>query len=449
MAAERRWWRRIAIAALFAVALGAVLLGKPPAPSQAAPGRIQVRFWHMWTAEWKVVVDRIVARFNESQERYEVIALSVPPTGAESKFLLAVVGGDPPDVMAQWQNVIPTWADSGMLTPLDTLMSDEERATFEREAYPVVKKIGTYRDHLYGLAIGVNTWACYYRIDHLREAGLDPAAFPRTLEDLVGWGKKLHRVDGAGNLTRLGFLPGWLMMYAPLFGGGFYDAQRQELLLDTPANRRALEYMVERRRELGMDRITRFDSSQNSGFGVEWPFVSGSYSITVDGQWRVEQLAKYAPGLAYGVAPVPPAAGGRELAGYANGNFMLVPRGAKQARGAWEFIRFWSGLAEPERAAEFYTWGGWLPISPAVARAEAYQRYLARYPQFRTFLELMPSKNLETVPPVAFQTYLLDRISAADQSASRGALSPAAALQRLAREMADERARRKELGYAD
>jgi multiple sugar transport system substrate-binding protein len=237
------------------------------------------------------------------------------------------------------------------------------------------------------------------------------------------------------------------MLYAPLFGGGFYDESRGELTLERPENLRALSYTVEQRRKLGIDRVTRFDSAQNAGFGVEWPFATGALSMTVDGQWRVEQLAKYAPGLPYRVVPVPPPEGGREGAGYANGNFMIVQRGARQTKGAWEFIRFWSGLADPLAAAELYTWGGWLPALPAVASAPAYQRYLARYPQFRTFLELMPSEHLSTLPPVPFQTYLLDRIEAADQAAARGALTPSAALERLSSEIADERARRKELGH--
>jgi multiple sugar transport system substrate-binding protein len=47
----------------------------------------------MWTAEWKVVVERICDRFNKSQDRYEVIPLSVPGTAADSKFLLAAADG--------------------------------------------------------------------------------------------------------------------------------------------------------------------------------------------------------------------------------------------------------------------------------------------------------------------------------------------------------------------
>ncbi len=446
--------------ALAVLACGAaaalLLLGEPPgAPrlAAAAPARQHVRFWHMWAAEWQVVVDRIVERFNQSQTEYWVEALLVPPAGAESKFLLAVVGGDPPDVMASWQRVLPTWAASGMLTPLDTLMSTADRRAFERDAYPVAKKIGSYSGRLYGMAIGVNAWALYYRKDHLRQIGVDPERLPDSLEALLALGRKLDRFDAQGNLTRLGFLPAAqgleLQHLAPLFGGGFYDEANGQLLLDTPENRRALGYLVAQRAALGLDRVTRFDSAQNAGFGLEWPFATGSISITLDGQWRVEQLAKFVPDLDYGVMPVPPPAAGRSLAGFSDGNFMLVPRGAQQAQGAWAFIRFWAGLADPQQAAELHTWGGWLPALKSVAGAGAFTSYVRKYPQLSSFIELLQSPHVQTPPPVPYQTFLLDRIGAAAQSAGRGDLSAEAALERLAREVQEEQARRRNLGHAD
>src|SRR5262249_36728222 len=132
------WKRGLGVIALLGVVLlyfserTACLPGPVESTHAYGEQRIKVRFWHMWTAEWKTVVERIVERFNRSQSQYEAVALSVPPAGAESKLLLAAVGGDPPDVMAEWQNVIPTWAKAGMLTPLDALMSESDRATFQR-----------------------------------------------------------------------------------------------------------------------------------------------------------------------------------------------------------------------------------------------------------------------------------------------------------------------------
>src|SRR5215831_9949793 len=98
------------------------------------------------------------------------------------------------------------------------------------------------------MPIGINVWALYYRPDHFREAGLDPDRFPDSLETLVSLSTKLDRKDEHGNLTRAGFLPRDFEMFAPIFGGGFYDWKRGELTLDSPANLRCLDHLLDSRK---------------------------------------------------------------------------------------------------------------------------------------------------------------------------------------------------------
>lgn len=420
-------------------------------PSQGDGKSVQnrriVRFWHMWSGEWKDVVDKIVDRYNDSQDTYFVEALSVPG-GSNEKFLLAAVGGDPPDVMAQWNPVIPTWADSRLIQPLDELMSPAELQRFRDQAYPVVQKLGLYKDRLYGIAVGMNMFACYYLPEHFRQAGLDPERFPQTLEELVQVGEKLHRFDEQKRLARIGFLPRGWAAYAPYFNGGFFDWDREEVTIDTEANRMTLAFLVESRQKLGFDQVVRFESGIETGsFSGGWPFIGGAYSIVYDGQWRVEQLRKFAPDLEYMTAPLPAPKGGKPGACLSNGNFMIVPRNAKQKEGAMDFIKFWSGLSDPETAAEFYTWGGWLPLTPEVAEAPAYRRYLEQNPQFRTFVDLMPSENVVVNPPVPYQLYLMDRVGRAEDLAIRGSLSIDEAAKTVLNEVQQEVQRRKELGY--
>ena len=148
----------------------------------------------------------------------------------------------------------------------------------------------------------------------------------------------------------------------------------------------------------------------------------------------------------YAAAPVPPPEGGTPRAGMSNGNFMVVPSGAKNQEGAWAFIRFWSGLVDPERAAEFYTMGGWLPLSPAVANAPIYRRYIAEHPAFAPFVDLMSSTAMQVLPPVPYQTFLSDELTKTEDAAVRGTLSPADALRSLQRKVNAEVQRRKALG---
>jgi multiple sugar transport system substrate-binding protein len=409
--------------------------------------RKPVRFWHLLSGDWRAPLERVVARFNESQSRYEVIPLLIPGDSADSKFLLSVSGGYPPDVMLHWTQAVSTWAEGGLLFPLDTLISPTERRWMESEAFPVIRKSGWYKGRLYALVMGFDLYVCYYRPDHFREAGLDPDRFPASLEELSEVGSKLNRFDKAGNLIRMGFMPQGLRYIAPSFGKAFYDPSTEQVLLNTPDNLRALRFLSEERRKLGFDKVLRFTSSITGGFGIDWPFVSDSYSISLDGEWHVEQLRKFAPHIEYRTVPLPPPSGGRSKANFSDTNFLTIPAGAREIEGAWEFLRFWTGLTDPVRAAEFYPWLGWMPMAKIQVKAPAYQKYLRDCPQYATFLDVAESENVEITPPVPYQMYLMDAIKRADDLATRGSRTPEQALQQLEADIAKERARRKALGY--
>lgn len=414
---------------------------------QARKDRTTVRLWHLLAAEWLEPLERAVGRFNESQGRYEVVPLLLTGSEADSKLLLSVAGGDPPDVMLTWTQGTSVWGQGGLLQPLDRFMTPAEKRTFLTEAYPVVRKSGWHRGHLYGITMGFDLFVCYYRADHFREAGLDPDHFPATLEELVAAGDKLNRFDSAGKITRIGFLPQTFHHYVASFGGGFYDEKTQQVTLNTPENLRALEFLVETRRRLGLKEVIRFQSGLASDSGASWPFISGTYSVTLDGEWRVEQMRRYAPHLEYRTTPLPPPKGGKSLASFADINYLVIPTGARQPDGAWEFIKFWTGLDNQERAAEFFPWYGWMPLFPKSAQAPVYDKWLQTVKPYRTFLQVAESENIVTTPPVPYQLYLRDRIERADDLAVRGTLTPRQALEQLEADIAQERVRRRRLGY--
>ncbi len=421
----------------------------PTATHHVRPGRIPIRYWHSWSAEWQIVVEDICKEYNQSQDKYEVIPLSIP-NGAEAKFIMGAIGGDPPDVMTRWDSVIPTWSDSGLLKPIDEVMSPAEMRYFRANAYPIAQRLGTYRGKLFGVAIGINASALYIRPSLLEAGGYDPQKFPQTYEGLVQMGRKLDKFSKSRGLTQLGFMPNNLSGMSVLFGGGFYDWNKRKVQIETPQNLAALEAIVAEQRRLGYENVIRFNAGLNTASSSGgWPFIGGAYAVTIDGQWRVEQLRKFAPKLDYITAPIPPPKGGRPFGWVTNGNFMVIPKGAKHPDGAWDFIRFWSGLGNPARAAHLFVKGGWLPLTPATAAAPDYQKYIKDNPQFKTFVDLLPSANLQTAPPVAYQQFIVDRITSAEDRAVRGTVSPQEALKTLQLDLQRELMRRRQLGYGD
>ena len=179
------------------------------------------------------------------------------------------------------------------------------------------------------------------------------------------------------------------------------------------------------------------------------PFIGGAYSMMVDGEWRVEHLRKYAPQLEYHTVFLPAPKGGRERASFSSTNFITIPKSAKEPDGAWEFIRFWTGLQDMRGSAKYYPPFGWMPRGPKATEASEYQEFLRQAPQYRTFLELAKSDAIEITPAVTYQVFMMDRVLRADDLATRGSLTPKMALQNLDEDVKKERARRKELGFAE
>jgi multiple sugar transport system substrate-binding protein len=176
--------------------------------------------------------------------------------------------------------------------------------------------------------------------------------------------------------------------------------------------------------------------------------MHGDLTITYDGQWRVEELRKFKPDLEYRVVPIPPPKeGGTPLGGLVGGNYMIVPISAKQKGGAWEFLKFWTGLDNPDRAATFYNMGGWLPFSPAVAKSPTFQKWLKTNPQFQAFLDILASPNCKAPPPIPNLSFLNDQINRAEDQALRGAVTPEQALKDLDFKFREERNKRRALGY--
>jgi ABC-type glycerol-3-phosphate transport system substrate-binding protein len=81
-----------------------------------------------------------------------------------------------------------------------------------------------------------------------------------------------------------------------------------------------------------------------------------------------------------------------------------------------------------------------------VAESKTYQTYLRNYPEFKQFVDLMPSKQFQPLPPVTVEMFIADKINQNQDLALRGTLTPAQAVAKLEKDVKDEIARRAALG---
>ncbi len=386
----------------------------------------------------------MVDRYNASQTRYEVIPVSVPDSAISTKFLLSAAGGATPDLLMDWDPVLGTWSDKGLIRPFDDVMTPEERNRFMSLTYPIVRKHSIYKGKIMGLVDGLDLYAVYYRLDHLAEIGLDRNHLPKTLDELVALGKRLDRRDAQGHLRRMGFMPQGFMNYVAAFVGSFNQDGR--IVADVPGNVRALTFVSDGVKRFGYDTFTRFTSSLAADAGPTMPLIAGNYSIMFDGEWRVKQVAQYAPETPYIVTPLPPPKGGYPNASISAPNFLMLPARARNPQGAWDFAKFVVGFLHPEAGGRNMGDMGWLPNDPDIARSGSYREYLRRYPQYKTYVDLMSSPNLGIPPRGPLQAYAVEQLAKAEDYVIRGSKGPEQALRDVDKSVVEEEARQRRLG---
>ncbi|WP_310820600.1 extracellular solute-binding protein [Stratiformator vulcanicus] len=393
-------------------------------------GRERVVFWHFWGGAEREAVRDVVARFNASQDEYEVEEVPVPGQNLDMKFFMAVAGGSYPDLINQDDQVIAQWASRGVLTPMRELCEDEaEYERLMRWLSPPAKRIGTYEGELFALCNALDIRAMFYRSDFLADRPV-----PQTIEEFDALA--MNRI---ADPNRISYLPDDRRLWAwgTAFGGDFVDPISGETSIDDPEVVTALEWMRSYADFHGRDTAVAFRSTARET-GAGSMLLDGRYAIVMDGQWRVAELDAAAEQaiaagqmpIRYEVGPLPYPPGGRPRAGWVNGNFFLVPRGARNPDGAWAFMKFWAGFDNESEAADTAATGGWIPASRKVIEQPTFQAYLDEHPKFRLFVELTQSEAQIPTPAVSVQTFLYERVNRAADEAISGGAAPAEALRR-------------------
>ncbi|GAA4432863.1 extracellular solute-binding protein [Bremerella cremea] len=394
--------------------------------------REEVVFWHFWGGADRAIVEDVAQRFNQSQSKYFVRPIAMPGNNLDLKFFLSVTGGDPPDLLNIDDPVIADWGHRGAILALDEVASPAEIDALKAWLFPAARRLVTYEDHLYGVPNGLDIRALYYNQTMLDRYGLSP---PHTIEELDHIATTIAPPDQNEPYQHHGFLPDSRRIWAwgPVFGGQFYDASTNEVTLTSPPIESALAWMASYRDRYGPSEIARFRHGDQSLPGKTFPLFAERYAVVMDGQWRVRdirafqksQAEKGEPVTQFGAIALPSPPGGKQNAGWVNGNNFVIPRGAKSASGAWAFIQFWCGFAGHEaEAARTCVAGGWIPVSQQVVDQPDFQTFLNDEPLFRTFIELAGSDQQYPVPVIPGAPYFNNEVKNVAESAMASPTPP-------------------------
>jgi len=285
---------------------------------------------------------RLVERYNQSQSRVWVRMLTV--SDISSKAMVAIGGGDPPDVVGLYTYSVPIYAEAKAVMALDEFTRASELA---RTPYlPAVRSLLGYDGRTWAGVNTIYTLAMYSNTGVLRDAGIEHPA--RTLDEIDEHNRRLTTVGADGRIDRAGFLqnvPGWWPYFWPCASAAsLYDDQAQRATIDSDGCVRAYEWVQRTAREFEPERTRAFSGAfARSMHSASDPFISGRQAMIVQGPWLAAFAKAVNPRLAYSVVPVPVDASvydPEQPTGLLEADVLMIPRGCPHPEEAFDFLLF-------------------------------------------------------------------------------------------------------------
>jgi multiple sugar transport system substrate-binding protein len=312
----------------------------------------------------------LVAAFNATHKNLKVVLHLTPPNDDTSQLATAIRAGSVPDVVGLNDIDVPEFSHQNALMNLTKYI---DALPYKSSLSPGHLKLATYNGQDYGLPYLADLSVLWYNKKLFKEAGLNPSDPPTSYAQIVSDARKItalgHGIYGfsfAGNCQGcLGFtmLPSLWAAGQHMINGPLGN-QTVNVANDAP-----LKTMLGAYHTMWAGHMTPVaDQTQN---GLTWgaDFEAGKVGILPGDYGFATKLTNQAE---FADAPLPAVDGG-SYSTFDGGDDFVIPAGAPNASGAWEFIKW---ALEPAQQAK-YPSEGMTPIrtdvlTPAFAKTNPY-----------------------------------------------------------------------------
>lgn len=147
---------------------------------EEGPEKVEILFWDQFP-DVSDQMDALVARFNDSQDRIEVVRESYTTTAMRDVIRTALSSGTGPDLF--YYDLGPGFAgvlaQAGLLMPLDEAYTEQG---WDQRIYPWTLARSTFDGHVYGVANELEFIGVFYNMRLFEEHGW---SIPNSWEELV------------------------------------------------------------------------------------------------------------------------------------------------------------------------------------------------------------------------------------------------------------------------
>jgi multiple sugar transport system substrate-binding protein len=283
---------------------GAVLAAAAFAAAPAAAQPVEIEYWQYFFKERVQAMDELIKRFEAANPGIKVKHTHFPYAQYRTKVAAAVPAGEGPEVVQLYYGWLAEYKQANLIVPLPKDQFDP--AAIDKEFFPFVgamKLDGQY----WALPTAVRSMALFYNKKLMREAALDPAKPPATLDELVAAAAKIVKRDPSGNLLVAGITAGptsqdhhwWREVLVRQFGGTPFSADNRKVAYTSEAGQKALQFYHDlfARHKLGgygfMDESQAAFGAGRAGFHIDGSFRLGTYLPMKNLEWAVADLPSH------------------------------------------------------------------------------------------------------------------------------------------------------------
>ena len=404
----------------------------------AAAGPVSIDLWHSDVAEAATALERLIDRFNASQDEVKVrLLFQGTADDIIVKLLNSLSSGDVPALVELKDADFQVMVDSGAVTPVQQFIDAEgyDLSDFDEKAVDYYTADGK----LYAMPLGINVPMLFYNKVPFREVGLDPDKPPQTLDDVRAYSEKLLKVDSSGNVVRSGIaldLQGWFMdiilaEHGDLFvnNNNGHDGHATEAVFNNDTARTFFRWWKEM-----ADKGWAFNAGRNPTSAEALLAVASGravMAVSVSSALRsvISMVEAGLPGVELGVGPFPGVAGGSGKPGiFGRALWIMSDRPEAEQQAAWKLARW---LAEPEQQAELFAGSGYLPVRLSAYDLEALRQVLEKYPEYQVPIDLfvgVPSTPEKLGPRMGPFSKVRDTLAQAEEEMVEGGKDPDQAL---------------------
>jgi sn-glycerol 3-phosphate transport system substrate-binding protein len=347
--------------------------------SQAAKGeKVKVAFWHAMGSSNGDRLNEMVKRFNESQDKVEVIATNQGSYEEEAaKIQTAIAGNNAPDITQIERAFVEPFATNGILTDLNPYLN--KIGMKSDDFVQGLMGYSFYNDDgkLYSIPFTRSTPILYYNKDAYKEVGLDPNKGPDNWEELKEYAKKLTKKEN-GKTVRYGItwpIATWYFKanVAQIGGRTISEDKKTIGFYENGTGLRVLKMWLDLR-DSGYFKVTPVKDGANI---ARQSFINGESAMFQESTALIGTLKKNCK-FEIGAAMLP---GEDKRAMPTGGANIGILEASKNKDAAWEFINWF--INDENGGLKFVLDTGYLPFTKKMAESDTVQNLWKESPMYK------------------------------------------------------------------